>query len=85
MTGVDQAHTCFMLTGEQAVGQEALAKAEKNTIRVNEGAIAIAVSSLICFLGTQAAVALGWPDAGTGILESASWTFTVQTAGNLHP
>ena len=56
-----------MLTGPSCTGQQALAKAEKNTIKVNEGAIAIAVSSLICFLGTQAAIAVGWPDAGMKI------------------
>lgn len=48
-----------------------MAKAEKNTIKVNEGAIAIAISSLICFLGTQAAIAVGWPDAGTKIFTSS--------------
>lgn len=44
--------------------EEVTVKAEKNTIRVNEGAIAVGLASFICFLGTQAAAAIGWPDAG---------------------
>lgn len=31
---------------------------------VNEGAIAIGISAILCYLGTQFAIALGIPDAG---------------------
>ena len=39
-------------------------KAEKGIIKVNEGAIAVALAALICFLGSESAIAIGWPDAG---------------------
>ena len=45
-------------------GAEVAAVSEKNIIRVNEGAIAVAVAAVICFLGTRSAALVGWPDAG---------------------